>query len=152
MKLDSIATKENSNKGVWFSPAEGIEFLVIGKDADEVKKFQREQSRAFANMTKEEAEAFDLELSAKKGVAKRIKGMRSADGEPITLNGVVLEQTEESYVKIFTEIPDLQDAIWAFSEKRTNFLPAKKKSSSALSGASSSSTIPTTSGKGTTES
>jgi len=156
MKLDGFVTQENAEKGVWFEPELngkkiGVEFLVIGKDSDIVKKFITEQSRMFPKMTKEEAEQFDINEQARKGVALRIRDMRSTDGQPIVLAGETLTASKASYLKIFEAIPDIQDSIWFFSEKRANFLSKPKKASSEPFESSSSSTSPIPSEKGETD-
>ncbi len=134
--LDRFATTKNANEGVWVEPVLfgeklGVEFCVIGSDSDEAKRYTREQAKDIASLKKEERENIDWSERSKIGTASRIKNMRvvGSDAAPVELGGEVIENTSSGYKKLFTEIPELQDFIWSFSEARSNFLSQQKKTS-----------------------
>lgn len=134
--LDRFATRKNANEGVWVEPVlfgekMGVEFLVIGADSDEARVFTREQAKDIASMKKDERENIDWTERSKNGTAARIKGMRAVGNiaAPVTLGDETIENTSSGYKKLFTEIPELQDFIWSFSEARANFLSRPKETS-----------------------
>ncbi len=132
--LDRFATQKNATEGVWVEPVlfgekAGVEFLVVGADSDEAKLFARQQAREIASMKKEEREAVNWDERAKAGTAARIKGMRIVGNPdaPVELMGEKIENNSSGYKKLFTEIPELHDFLWTFSEARINFLSLKKE-------------------------
>ncbi len=139
MNLGKFATRENSEKGVWVEPVLfgeklGVEFCVIGADSDEARRFTREQAKEIASLKKEERDEIDWVERSKNGTAARIKSMRVVGNEaaPVELGSEVIENTSIGYKKIFTEIPEVQDFIWSFSEARVNFLSQPKENSKRL--------------------
>lgn len=135
MKLDRFATQKNANEGVWVEPVLfgekiGVEFLVIGKDSDEVRKFTKEQAKEVTSLPRDERERIDWLERARKGTGIRIKDMRAVDGGDVTLGDEKIEATQAGYMKLFNEIPELQEFIYNYTEDRANFLSKEKKSSS----------------------
>ena len=134
MKLDRFATQKNANEGVWVEPILfgekiGVEFLVIGKDSDEVQKYTKAMAKEIAALPKDERAEVDWKERSKQGTGLRIKGMRAVGGGDGTLGGEKIEATQAGYVKLFNEIPELQDFIYNYTEDRANFLSKEKKSS-----------------------
>ena len=151
--LGKFATHKNAEEGVWFEPivfgiATGVEFLVIGADSDVVRKQAQVSLNELQALTQPQQERVNFKERNREAVVVRVLKMRGKDKKPVILDGEEVEDTPVGYRKIFVASPEIQDAVKAFSDKRANFLPKEKASSSEQSDASSSSTIPTASDEG----
>jgi hypothetical protein len=160
MEIGKFATRENCEKGVWAEPIifgqeSGIEICLLGGDSDTARKFGAQQLREIQGMTAPQRERVNYVQRNRDEMVARTVGLRvKGDVEekiPVTIEGREVEKTPAGYNFLYEQIPQLE--VWAreYSNNRSNFLPKEKTSSNELSGDSSSSTIPTTPEKGSSE-
>jgi hypothetical protein len=144
MNIDSLATRENAETGVWtrvelYGRKQDFELCILGGDSDAVQKHARarmKKLRLNAGKTTLDDEALDdaLELSDE-GVLVRIAGIRGLQFdkkhkeitgyEPVMLEGRELKNDRESYRLLIEKIPAVKDFVLKISGDRTNFLSGK---------------------------
>ena len=135
MELKNLATKDNADNGIWFQAVlygekQPFEIKILGNDADAVSKFTKDRLRKVKikqDNTIDGAMIDELIEGEEAGVLVRIAGLRSTDGEPLTLNGEELKDDVESYKKLIRAIPAVKEFVLEISRERANFLSQKKE-------------------------
>lgn len=143
MNIANLATKDNSDNGVWFQAVlygrkQNFDVKIIGSDSDVVQQYQREQVRKMKSTLKggkQSIEDIDDDIfeelldSSDENVLIRINGLRTHNkhDEPLTIDDVTLTNDRDSYALAIEKIPELKQFVLKKSNERVNFLSAGKK-------------------------
>lgn len=144
MDISGLVTQDNSEKGVWtqvelYGKKQDFDVCVLGADSDAVVLYKRrkeiEAQRIVGSLfgKKDDDEtrietADDIREQAVEDAVVRLAGIRSRDGEPLTLQGVELKSDNASYRLLCEKIPDIIQFVVGFSNRRSNFLDGRKSS------------------------
>lgn len=128
--ISSFFTTTRQKEGVWFEPkidgAEtGIEFKILGKEADDTIVAFEEYSKEHGKLADEKdlKKKSNLEREASiKLIASCITDFRGKDGAEITTEEGILEYSEENLHKILYESADLRTALFEAILEPTNFM------------------------------
>jgi hypothetical protein len=131
VNIEDFYTEVNEREGVWHEPIIdnipcGLEFLLIGIHCEEaIKKMDELDEKSKAIRESEESdEQKDIklrELDALR-VAVLTKGIRSADGAELMMDGKPFKFSEENATQLFLNSPDLKMDCVDFVLKSSNFI------------------------------
>lgn len=140
MDLSNLATKDNSQEGMWFrlelyGEKHDLWLKILGADADPIVKRNRQILKKVSNSNSKgemDSETLneltdDLENSLIRLVAVAAGKDEPDLKEPVELNGEIIQNNEKSFRFLLENVPAIQKFIVKTSNDRANFLGSRKK-------------------------